>query len=149
MVRQDGIDVEAERKPVAARHVEKLVPCETPSEPLAAFAHDEAVRIVGLVLVTPRDEDRREMQFGTAAGIEELVERIAGDPGPQAEEREARMVGVVGEQHVRIVAVVDMSGVGAQREDAAVGQRQARGRGEETLAVLDLLGIADFGDVPK
>ena len=59
------------------------------------------------------------------------------------------MVGVVGEQHVRIVAIVDVSGIGAQRQDAAVGQRHSHARREEALAVLDLLGIADLGDVAE
>ena len=59
------------------------------------------------------------------------------------------MVGIVGEQHVRIVAVVDVPGVETQSEDAAVGQRHSHARREETLAVLDLLGIADPGDVAE
>ena len=59
------------------------------------------------------------------------------------------MVGVVGEQHVRIVAVVDVSGVGAQRQEAAVGQRHPHARRKEALAVLDLLGVADLGDVAE
>lgn len=59
------------------------------------------------------------------------------------------MVGVVGEQHVRIVAVVDVSGVGAQRQEAAVGQRHPHARRKEALAVLDLLGVADLGDVTE
>ena len=144
-----GIDVQTEREPADARHIEELVPRKTPSDPLSGFARNEVFRIVRLVFVASGDIDGREMQFGTAAGIEELVERIAGDPGPQAEEREARMVGVVGEQHVRIVAVVDVSGVGAQRQEAAVGQRHPHARRKEALAVLDLLGVADPGDVAE
>ena len=80
-----GIDVESQRKPSATRHVEELVPRETRPDPLAGPAHDEPVRVVGLVFVASSDIDGRKVQFGAAAGIEELVERVARQSGPDAE----------------------------------------------------------------
>ena len=59
------------------------------------------------------------------------------------------MVGVVGEKHVGIVSVIDVSAVGAEQEDPAVGEGHAGGHREEALAVLDLLGVVDLGEVAE
>ena len=59
------------------------------------------------------------------------------------------MVGIVGEKLVGIVPVIDMPAVGADQEDAAVGEGHSGGHREETFAVLDLPRVVDFGDVAE
>ena len=59
------------------------------------------------------------------------------------------MVGIVGEKLVGIVPVIDMPAVGADQEDAAVGEGHPGSHREETFAVLDLPRVVDFGDVAE
>lgn len=122
MVRDHAVDVQPQRKPAAARHVEILVPRKPRPDPLAGRPRQELFGIERLVFIAPRDEDARQFQVGTPAGIEELVERITRQLGLDPEERIARMVGIVGEKLVGIVPVIDMPAVGADQEDAAVGE---------------------------
>ena len=149
VVRDHAVDIQPQRKPAAARHVEILVPRKPCPEPLAGRPRQELFRIERLVFIASRDEDARQFQVGTPAGIEELVERIACQLGLDPEERIARMVGIVGEKLVGIVPVIDMPAVGADQEDAAVGEGHPGSHREETFAVLDLPRVVDFGDVAE
>ena len=149
MVRDHAVDVQPQRKPAAARHVEILVPRKPRPDPLAGRPRQELFGIERLVFIAPRDEDARQFQVGTPAGIEELVERITRQLGLDPEERIARMVGIVGEKLVGIVPVIDMPAVGADQEDTAVGEGHSGGHREETFAVLDLPRVVDFGDVAE
>lgn len=149
MVRIDAVDVEAEGEPAARGDVEILVPGEASAGPAAAQAGEESVGVIGTVAVAAPDPDGREAQVGTVPRVEELVERIAGHLGLHAHEEEAREVRILGKGVVRIVAVIDMPEVRAERQHAAVREGHARPHGEEALALLDLVGVVDAREVAE